>query len=67
MPATLKMLGELGYNQVEGYGALYANLDQLDKLKADLAANGLTMPTGHFGFDMVRDQSARVLEIARAL
>lgn len=64
---TLKMVSELGYKQVEGYGGLYANLDQLDKLKADLADNGLNMATGHFGFDMVRDQSERVLEIARAL
>lgn len=64
---TLKMLGEFGYAQVEGYGGLYANLDQLDKLKADLAENNLSMPTGHFSFDMVSNQSERVLEIARAL
>jgi sugar phosphate isomerase/epimerase len=64
---TLKMLAGLGYTQVEGYGALYASLDALDELKADLAANGLTMPTGHFGFDMVRDQPDRVLAIADAL
>lgn len=64
---TLKMLGELGYKQVEGYGGLYANLDALQELKADLAKNNLHMATGHFGFDMVRDESARVLEIAKEL
>jgi sugar phosphate isomerase/epimerase len=64
---TLRMLGSLGYKQVEGYGGLYANLDALDKLKADLAEFGLHMATGHFGFDMVRDQSARVIEIAKAV
>jgi len=67
LSATLKMVGDLGYKQVEGYGGLYANLDQLDQLKADLDANGLNMATGHFGFDMVAEQSARVLEIAKAL
>ena len=67
LSATLKMVGDLGYKQVEGYGGLYANLDQIDQLKADLAKNGLNMATGHFGFDMVQGQSARVLEIAKAL
>lgn len=64
---TLKMLGELGYTQVEGYGGLFANLGALDELKADLAANGLSMPTGHFGLDMVRDQPDRVLQIAETI
>ncbi|MCR8726426.1 sugar phosphate isomerase/epimerase family protein [Frigidibacter sp. ROC022] len=67
LPETLKMVGDLGYAQVEGYGGLYANLSQLDQLKADLAANNLAMATGHFGFDMVSGQADRVLEIARAL
>jgi sugar phosphate isomerase/epimerase len=64
---TLKMLGELGYTQVEGYGGLFADLDALDELKADLADNGLAMPTGHFGLDMVRDQPDRVLQIAETI
>lgn len=67
LPATLKMVAELGYKQVEGYGALYATLEDLSELKDDLTANGLTMPTGHFGFDMVSDDPARVIEIARGL
>lgn len=62
---TLKMLGELGYAFVEGYGGLYANLAEADKFKAGLEANGLTMPTGHFGFDMVSQEADRVLEIAK--
>ena len=64
---TLKMLGELGYTQVEGYGGLFADLGALDELKADLADNGLAMPTGHFGLDMVRDQPDRVLQIAETI
>ncbi|MFV0360134.1 sugar phosphate isomerase/epimerase family protein [Tropicimonas sp.] len=67
LPDTLKMVADLGYTQVEGYGALYAGLDDLGKLKADLARNGLAMPTGHFGFDMVRDDPARTIDIAREL
>ncbi|MGR3290685.1 MAG: sugar phosphate isomerase/epimerase family protein [Paracoccaceae bacterium] len=64
---TLKMVADLGYTQVEGYGGLYENLNALDKLKADLDANELRMTTGHFGFDMIRDEPARVLEITKAL
>jgi len=64
---TLKMLGKLGYKQVEGYGGLYADLQAIDKLKKDLKDNGLVMKTGHFGFDMVRDQSDRVLQIVKSL
>ncbi|MGR3660582.1 MAG: sugar phosphate isomerase/epimerase family protein [Paracoccaceae bacterium] len=64
---TLKMLGGLGYKQVEGYGGLYANLEAIDELKGDLADNGLAMKTGHIGFDMIRDEPARVLQIAKAL
>lgn len=67
LSATLKMVADLGYKQVEGYGGLYANLDALDQLKADLAENNLHMATGHFGLEMVRDESARVLEIAKSL
>lgn len=64
---TLKMLGGLGYKQVEGYGGLYADLTAIDQLKADLEANGLAMKTGHFGLEMLQDNSARVLEITKAL
>ena len=61
---TLRMLGRLGYKQVEGYGALFADADKVAELKRNLAAAGLTMPTGHFGLDMVRDRPDEVLKIA---
>ncbi|WP_172292173.1 sugar phosphate isomerase/epimerase [Pseudoruegeria sp. HB172150] len=64
---TLKMVANAGYKQVEGYGGLYANPGDLNQLKADLDANGLTMPTGHFSLEMVRDTPDRVLEIAKTL
>ncbi len=64
---TLKMVAELGYAQVEGYGGLYANLEKLDELKGQLADTGLHMTSGHIGIDMLENESDRVLEIARAL
>lgn len=67
LPETLRMVAGLGYAQVEGYGGLYAALDDLGALKAALASTGLAMPTGHFGLDMVEGQPERVIEIARTL
>ncbi len=67
LPATLKMLGELGYAQVEGYGGLYIDLQAIDKLNKDLSNNGLVMKTGHFGLEMLRDNPTRVLEITKTL
>ena len=52
LTATLKMLAETGYRQVEGYGALYAGEPNL---AGELKANGLTMPTGHFNLDALSD------------
>lgn len=60
---TLVMLSRLGYRQVEGFGGVY---DDPAAVKADLDANGLTMPTGHFGLDQLHDK-AGTLAIARAL
>ena len=64
---TLKMLKRAGYASVEGYGALYADEAKVAELKAHLGDSGLTMPTGHFGLDMIEQEPARVLEIAKAL
>ena len=61
---TLTMLAALGYAQVEGYGGLY---EDLDGLATALKGSGLSMPSGHFGLDMLEDQSERVLEIAAAV
>ncbi|WP_343080422.1 sugar phosphate isomerase/epimerase [Ostreiculturibacter nitratireducens] len=64
---TLKMLAELGYAQAEGFGGIYGDDAALAELERGLKANGLAMPTGHFSFDMCRDNSARVLGIAKAI
>lgn len=64
---TLAMLANLGYARVEGYGALYSNLKNLDGLKADLEKNNLHMKSGHFSLDMVATDPKTVLDIARTL
>lgn len=64
---TLAMLSRLGYRSVEGYGALYANPDKVRELKENLGQSGLTMPTGHFSLDMLENDPATVLDIAKAL
>ncbi len=65
--ATFKMLADTGYAQVEGYGALYADLDDLDGLVGDLHASGIHMATAHMGLDMVENDAQRVLNIAKAV
>lgn len=62
---TLTMLAGLGYKEVEGYGALYADPALVAELKSGLDASGLAMPTGHFGLDMLEGEVATVLAIAR--
>lgn len=64
---VLAMVAAAGYTGVEGYGALYADDAKVAELKANLAASGLRMPTGHFSLQMIEDEPAKVIEIARAL
>lgn len=64
---TLKMLGALGYAQTEGYGGLFGSTDEVKALRDALDANGLTMPTAHIGWTMIRDEPAKVIEIAGIL
>ncbi len=60
---TLSNLARLGYNQVEGFGGLYADAASLANA---LKANGLSMPTGHFGLDMLED-TATAMKTAEIL
>ncbi len=64
---TLSMASELGYAQVEGYGALYAELEDLDGLAASLRENALRMPSAHMGLEMIEDTPDKVIGICRAL
>lgn len=59
----LPKLAKLGYKQVEGYGGLYADAAGL---AAQLKSNGLTMPTGHFGLDQLKD-TATALKTAETI
>jgi sugar phosphate isomerase/epimerase len=56
-------LAALGYKQVEGYGGLYADAAAL---AAELNKAGLTMPTGHFGLDQLKDTD-NALKIAETI
>jgi len=47
-------LKALGYGEVEGFGGLYG---EAAELAAALKASDLSMPTGHFGLDMLEDTS----------
>lgn len=56
-------LAGLGYTQVEGFGGLYADAPAL---AAELKKNGLSMPTGHFGLDQLKDTDG-ALKIAETI
>lgn len=64
LAGTLKMLAEAGYQEVEGYGGLFGDLDAL---KAGLDATGLRMTSSHFALDMVEDDPAAAIAIIKAL
>jgi sugar phosphate isomerase/epimerase len=66
---VLKTVGAAGYKQVEGYGALYASLDDaaLAALKADMDKSGVTMPSAHFSLDLLETDPARAVHIAKTL
>ncbi len=65
----LKKVAAAGYTEVEGYGGIYATMDELSlkRLRNDLDANGLAMPTGHFGLDLLEKEPEQALLIARSL
>jgi sugar phosphate isomerase/epimerase len=66
---VLKKLAQAGYGQVEGYGGIYGSMDEaaLQALRAGMDESGLTMPTGHFGLDMLEKEPERALKIAKTL
>lgn len=64
---VLSLLAQLGFERVEGYGALFENDRAVTELKALLDVNGLAMPTGHFGIEMLEKAPDRVVEIAKSL
>lgn len=67
LSATLSMLAEAGYTAVEGYGTLYADPASVDAMARGLAETGLTMPTAHFGLDLLEGDPAGAVAVARRL
>jgi sugar phosphate isomerase/epimerase len=64
---TLTLLSGLGYTAVEGFGGLYPDLAAAEALRRSLDKAGLTMPTGHFGLDMVEGDPTTAVAVAKAL
>lgn len=61
---VLKMLGDLGYREVEGFGGVY---DDPAAFRAEMDRNGLSMPTGHFSIDALENDFDGVRRIADVL
>ena len=61
---VLRTLAGLGYAQVEGFGGVY---DNPSTFRAALDANGLAMPSGHFGMDLLEGDFGQARQIAEAL
>ncbi|MEJ2022235.1 MAG: sugar phosphate isomerase/epimerase [Maritimibacter sp.] len=61
---TLAMLAGIGLKEVEGFGAQF---EDPAATKALLDQHGMTMPTGHFAFDLVEGDPAKALSIAETL
>lgn len=64
---TLMMLADLGYERVEGYGALMDDAEGLRELEAGLAKSGLSMPTAHVALDKVKSDPQGVIDLANRL
>ncbi|PDT03433.1 xylose isomerase [Rhizobium chutanense] len=69
LSAIFEKLGKAGYGEVEGFGGIYAELDEagLKTLRADLDKNGLVMATGHFSPDFLDGNVEKSLQIAKIL
>ncbi len=67
MDKTLRMVADLDYTGVEGYGALYADPAAVAATKAALDETGLKMPSGHFGLPQLASDPGGVMDIAKAL
>lgn len=61
---VLQVLAGLGYKEVEGYGGVY---DDPQAFRAQLDQNGLAMPSGHFGIDLLEQDFGKAAGIANTL
>lgn len=60
----LTTLAELGYTQVEGYGGVY---DDPESFAAAMQSAGVSMPSGHFALDALREDFDGVMSLADKL
>ena len=61
---TLALAAKTGFTEVEGFGVVYENPKAL---RSGLDKNGLIMPTGHFGIDMLESERPKVQGLAALL
>ncbi len=62
--AVLKLLSEVGYKEVEGFGGVYEDPAAFRK---QLDSNGLTMPSGHFPVDQLENDFGGAAKTAETL
>jgi sugar phosphate isomerase/epimerase len=63
LDATLRLLSQIGYSAVEGFGGVFGDPQGL---RRKLDGLGLAMPTAHFGLDLLAEPN-KALDIAGAL
>ncbi len=61
---TFQILGKAGYKEVEGFGGLYGDATGLKTL---MDAQGITMPTAHFGIDALENDKKGTLKTLKTL
>lgn len=61
---VIERLSALGYRQVEGFGDVY---EDAESFRAVMDGAGMTMPTGHFGPDLLTEDFDRAMAIAGTL
>lgn len=61
---VLQLLGQVGYKEVEGFGAVY---EDPTAFRRELDKNGLAMPSGHFSIDALENDFGGAARTAEAL
>jgi sugar phosphate isomerase/epimerase len=61
---SIALAAQVGFTELEGFDGVYADPSALRQL---IDKHGLSMPTGHFGFDMLENQRPRLLKTAEIL
>jgi len=67
LSATVRMVADAGYTQVEGFGGILADADEVAELSGALHSHGLSMPTAHVGLEVLESDPGRVLEMVGVL